>query len=186
MPTEVPRAIEQLVRAAAAADVQPAEWLGVMTTATGVAPAAASADGRLTLGLPGLAKGSSRRLANHLFWWPAGLPAEKLVGVVSSRLSRKLEHWSAWFLGLRALCAAVDSEQERLVIATETTTGRFAARSAELFGVPTLRLEVASGGTLESWWKTVADPDGLSEQDQQLFVSPPIARRPTALRFAMW
>lgn len=48
-----------------------------------------------------------RRPDIRLVWWPEGPPPGRLIGVVSSRLGRRLDARPAWFNALRSVCRAV-------------------------------------------------------------------------------
>jgi hypothetical protein len=98
---------------------------------------------RLTRGLPGAGdKPFDQWLGSRLAWWPAGLPAGRTVGVVSSRLGRDLETRRRWFTALRAACMNLDHQRDVLVTARSISTQKFVQRAGALFGVRVLELDV--------------------------------------------
>ena len=89
------------------------------------------------LNQPALAAWVGPRLA----WWPRGVPPGRRVGLVSSRLGRKLENQQSWFTVLRAACAKLDPDVDLLLATEMTTTSRFVQRCAVLFGLGLLCIE---------------------------------------------
>jgi hypothetical protein len=116
---------------------------------------------RFTLGLPSAGDASKCWLGERLAWWSRGIPAQRRVALVSSRLGRALDAQPAWFAALRAACAELVREEELLLAAPLTATARFVERCAKLFGLPLLRVEVPRNDAtpLGQWFRKIQDFD---------------------------
>ena len=91
-------------------------------------------------------------IGERLVWWPRGVPQGQRVGVVSSRLGRKLDRLQTWFAALRDTCQQLDPDHAVLITAEKTTTFPFLARCSELFRIPLLRFELPGPRqTVASW-----------------------------------
>lgn len=107
------------------------------------------AQGVLSVGWPGNVCDCPR---SYLTWSRAPLPIQKTTAIVSSRLGRKLDRRDALFAVLRVALAQLDPRHQVLLTARGTTTHRFLKRASELFGIPSLDVEVAEPRqTLEQW-----------------------------------
>ena len=103
---------------------------------------------RFTLGLSYGSCKSDQCLA----FWPDGIPAGQRIGLISSRLGRKLDTQKTWFSVLRTACAKLDAE-DILVTSPSTSTARFVDRCAELFGIKRLTINLPRKDTrsLSEW-----------------------------------
>ena len=89
----------------------------------------------LTSGLPWLSPECSLRwLGPRIFFWPQGIPAQRRVSIVSSRLRQRLDEESWWFDLLRTAVLRTDPTLDLLCVVAGTTSHRFVCRAAELFG----------------------------------------------------
>jgi len=105
-------------------------------------------------------------LGPRLVWYPRGNPAGRRIGLVSSRLGRRLDNQHAWFTVFRAVCGKLDRRRDVLLTASATTAERFVARAAELFEVRVLSLQLhRPSETIAQWLKRMRrdkdDPSGL-------------------------
>ena len=99
----------------------------------------------LTLGLPWLSeKCSLRWLGPRMFFWPQGIPAQRRVSIISSRLKQRLDQESWWFDLLRTAVLRTDPTLDLLCVVTETASRRFVCRAAELFGRSVLEFHLDS------------------------------------------
>lgn len=96
----------------------------------------------LTLGFPwaGL-QDSADWLGRRLIWWPTGVPPLRRVGIVSSRLGRRLDKHLRWFDLLRTAVVRVDPAAECLCVATGTAVAAAVIQAAQLLGRPLLTLQ---------------------------------------------
>lgn len=115
---------------------------------------------RLTLGLPGSARTACQKwIGPRLAWWPRGIPEGRRVGLVSSRLGRKLDFRKPWFDLLRSVCARTQTLDSLLVTAGGTTTARYLERAADLFGVRVLSIQIRENREVEQWIESVFNTD---------------------------
>ncbi len=99
----------------------------------------------LTLGLPWLsAECSLRWLGPRIFFWPQGIPAQRRVSIVSSRLKQRLDEESWWFDLLRTAVLRTDPTLDLLCVVAETASHRFVCRAVELFGRSVLEFHLDS------------------------------------------
>lgn len=118
---------------------------------------------------------------DRLAFWARGIPQEKLVGIFSSRLTRRLDRHRGWFAALRTACLRIDSRRERLLAVATTTTARFVERCAALFGLPLLTVEVAEESDPAVWCRRVMQehetesPWPTTAACDRLLLSPPLA-----------
>jgi hypothetical protein len=125
----------------------------------------------------------ARWLGPRLAWWPRGVPQGRRVGLISSRLGRKLDCQQAWFKVLRTACAQIDPQKDVLLTAASTTTARFIERCASLFGLRLLRVDLAADDMpLAKWFLRVRDqqPAETTDWRSEVFLSPPLAPLETA------
>ncbi|MEL7496924.1 MAG: abortive infection system antitoxin AbiGi family protein [Planctomycetota bacterium] len=66
------------------------------------------------------------------------------VGVLSSRLGKKLDQYDNWFDALRTLAIQASHSEAALITANGVTTDRFVGRLAELFELPVVTLQSRS------------------------------------------
>jgi hypothetical protein len=108
-----------------------------------------------TLGLPWVEPSVNRDwIGTRLIWWPNGVPEFRRVSIVSSRLGRRLDLQRRWFDLLRTCVLRLDAETEGVVAVESTAAAAFVLRTAELFGVPALRIQPphdAAAPTLQAW-----------------------------------
>lgn len=133
---------------------------------------------RLTWGVPGDdCKPIIPWLGKRLAWWPAGIPAGRRVGLVSSRLGRDLESRARWFAALRTACMHLEHRHDLVVTARSISTQKFVRRGGELFGLRVLELEVAdrSAEDPSRWGRKLlqADPE-LDDRSLRLHLSPAV------------
>ena len=133
---------------------------------------------RLTWGIPGDGnKPIDPWLGQRLAWWPAGIPAGRMVGLISSRLGRELEARQRWFAALRTACMHLDHRHDLLVTARSISTQKYVQRAGELFGVRVLELEVAdrSSGDPSRWGRSLLETDPeTTDPSLRLQLSPPL------------
>ena len=79
--------------------------------------------------------------AKGIGWFPQGLPAGQSVHLASSRLSRQLEAFPAWFDALRTFAINVNPNDAFLLTAEGTTSDRWVARIGDLFDIPVVRVK---------------------------------------------
>lgn len=131
---------------------------------------------RLTAAPPDMPPAIAERwFGPRLAFWPTGIPSAKRVGLASSRLGRRLESRSAWFMKLRAVCATVDPHRELLLTSLATTTDRFLERAAELFGVRLLRVRLSDKLSATQWGRRIVKHEAAgSHLVDEVLVSPPL------------
>ena len=118
----------------------------------------------------------------RLLIWPRGKPAgdRRLVGLVASRLGRKLDERDDWFRRLRLACAAAQRENAAFVTAQDSAGYEFISRSAELFGIPVVRIVSNERVSAARWLEWVIDQcDETSESNDvwPVFVSPRVTSK---------
>jgi hypothetical protein len=121
---------------------------------------------RLTCGIPGVAdKPWETWLGARLAWWPEGVPDGHMVGLISSRLGRDLEHRRPWFTALRAACMNLEHRQDVLVTARSISTHAFVRRAGELFGLRVLELDFGDRSCQEvgRWGRQLLDANAEAE-----------------------
>jgi len=84
----------------------------------------------LTYGVEGCGFPLGAWIGDRFIWWPRGFPRGRLVGLMSSRLPRRLDTQSDWIAALRAACVELNPQTDVLVCALSTTTARFVRRAA--------------------------------------------------------
>jgi hypothetical protein len=114
--------------------------------------------------------------STRLLIWPFGKPTreQRLVGIVSSRLGRKLDEKTFWFQRLRWACSAAQREGAVIVTAKESAGFEFISRSAELFDLSLIQIVSNDRVNHAHWFVRVAQQ--TSELDAArclpVFVSP--------------
>ncbi len=134
---------------------------------------------QLTLGVPGAtAAGVAGWFGNRLAWWPQGVPAGRRVALVSSRLGRSPDTEKAWFTVLRAACGKIDRHREILLTTERTSTARYVERSAALFGLRILRVNLPKVDDLPAakWLLPLTSEPPANENDNwwECHLSPPL------------
>lgn len=115
---------------------------------------------------------AERRIHRFMFW-PRGVVRGRRIGLVSSRLGRRLEARTAWFDALRTTCARLDARNNVLVTAGATTTDPYIRRCGELFGLRILKLQMPScSQSLAAWFEQLVFSDSPGDQTDCVFVSP--------------
>lgn len=132
---------------------------------------------RLTAAPPGMPRGvADRWFGARLAFWPTGIPSGKRVGLASSRLGRRLEARGEWFTRLRAVCGAIDPQNEVLLTSDSSTTDRFLDRAAELFGVRVLRARIDDTQAPVRWGRRIRQyPIQAKRLVEEVLVSPPLS-----------
>lgn len=156
----VPQAVRQLERRAAVRS-------GVLTVGLGRQPAEVE----------------QRWIGRRLVWWADGVPVGRWVGLVSSRLGRRLEERPAWFAALRECCRGLADDQW-LVVGRGTTPERFVLRCAELWErrAVVICADDESGGKRDSdaawaaWLRRVRQAAADRSRAARVFVSPELTR----------
>lgn len=98
-----------------------------------------------TWGVPGVPPPVAETwIGSRLVWWPRGIPTRDRVGIVSSRLGRRVDLRPTWFAALRAVCRSLDPARHLLVTAKGVTTDPYLRRCSRLFQLPLLVLEPGS------------------------------------------
>ena len=96
-------------------------------------------------GLPWLTPECSLRwLGQRVVYWPNGIPQQRRISVVSSRLRERLDLESWWFELLRTTALQCDPATEALCAVSDSTAFEAAVRASELFGRPLIRFHVPS------------------------------------------
>ena len=85
--------------------------------------------------------GQTSDVAMGIGWCPQGLPTGQSVHLASSRLSRQLETFPAWFDALRTFAINVNPDDAFLMTAEGTTSDPWAARIGDLFDIPVVRVK---------------------------------------------
>lgn len=133
---------------------------------------------QLTRGVPHAdAAAVERWLGPRLVWWPHGVPPGRRLGLVSSRLGRRLGERRSWFTALRITCTEMDRQRDVLLTATATTTARFLERAGDLFGIRLIRLEAPLAGETPMRWLQRfrrARSKGACRSYCPAFLSPPL------------
>jgi len=93
-------------------------------------------------------------LGTRLVWWPHGVPAGGSVGIVSSRLGRRLDERKTWFRALRVVCERLDPKHHVLLTATATAAAKIVEQAAGLFGLPLILVTVPEADIRPSDWLT--------------------------------
>ena len=133
---------------------------------------------KLTIGIPGSCSDAvTDWLGRRLAWWPHGIPEGKRIGLVSSRLGRKLDSRNEWFAALRAACTYTDPRSEILLTAATTAAARFVERCACLFGLRVLRISIEDDtDTFAQWGRRILDLESSDPTDAlaEVVLSPPL------------
>ncbi|MCA9125173.1 MAG: hypothetical protein H6822_36400 [Planctomycetaceae bacterium] len=114
-------------------------------------------------------------LGDRLVWWPHGRPDRRLVGIVSSRLGRRLDKQVAWLSVFRAACSKINRDHDVLLTAASTTPEQFVQRAAELFGVQVvLMICPREAEKIPAWFNRVIHQQRLVRRTNVFpgFVSP--------------
>ena len=137
---------------------------------------------RLTWSVPGVdAARTAAWLGSRLAWWPGGVPDDRRVGIVSSRLGQDLDRHQAWFAVLRTACMRLDPRRDLLVTAGQTAAQRFVQRCGRLFGLPVLTVEVdRDDGSWKDWGRRVRDSLPQTEPREPEAPASGIRRHPFA------
>ncbi len=99
----------------------------------------------LTFGWPGLSERPfAAWISPRLLWWPRAVPEGRKVAWLSSRIGRAIDQRDDWFAVLRTAAAKLDPRHDLLLTSPHTTTDRFLARAACLFGLRWLRIVLPS------------------------------------------
>lgn len=139
-----------------------------------------------TIGLPWLTIETSRNWIGHrILFWPRGVPPQRRIGVVSSRLGRQWDRHPRWFDLMRTAVLQIDGDRECLCVVTETDVAKVSLRAAQLFQKPCLSFQISSAPLLQqpaeilNWLRDIsANPDAENPMDRFMVpvaVSPPIA-----------
>ncbi len=134
---------------------------------------------RLTWGVPGLDRVQTAEwFGCRLAWWPGGMPSQRRIGFVSSRLGQDLDRRTSWFAVLRTACVQLDPRRDVLITAGRTAAQRFVRRCGQLFALPTLDIEVGREGRDDNWqtWgrRVVESLERLPTTPDRVLLSPPI------------
>lgn len=118
----------------------------------------------ISTGLPWLTPECSARWIGHrLVYWPNGIPQQRRIGVVSSRLRERLDLETWWFDLLRTTVLRCDPEAEALCTVSDSTAFEVTTRASELFGRPLLRFDVPTHDSalaeteIDEWLISVAE-----------------------------
>ena len=131
-------------------------------------------------GLPWLSETCSLRwVGDCWFCFLQGIPSQRMISIVSSRLRQRLDLEKWWFDLLRTLILQCDADAETLVVATGTAPYEASKRAAQLFGKSMIRFEASTESSvsdsefLRPWvkfcWQQIID----SQEDQR---DPPVFR----------
>ena len=117
---------------------------------------------------------SSSWIGTRLIAWPAALRERRLVGVVSSRIGRRLDQHPEWFAALRSLCDNLNTH-DLILSAENTTTGRFLDRCQRLWHIPVARLQLSSATmSIHQWFDQLSRTPAETSDGSQLLLSPPL------------
>ncbi|MCA9010255.1 MAG: hypothetical protein KDB01_10940, partial [Planctomycetaceae bacterium] len=138
----------------------------------------------VSLGLPWLSADCSLRWTGaRYFFWPQGVPPQRRVSIISSRLKQRLDEESWWFDLLRTATLRLDPAVDLLCAVYDTSPCRYVCRAAELFGRPLLEFHVDSNErsadqeAITAWMRDVTAQAALNSDDSHA-VSGPIAEPP--------
>lgn len=110
---------------------------------TGAKAGRSSAGPVVSLGLPWLsAECSSRWIGLRYFFWPQGIPQQRRVSIISSRLKQRLDEESWWFDLLRTATLRSDPTSDLLCAVAGTAAHRYVRRASSLFGRSVLDFHV--------------------------------------------
>ena len=142
--------------------------------------ASAKLGARLTVGAGACRLGRIGWIGERLIWWPQDLPNGRLVGVVSSRLPRRLDTEADWIAALRSVCFDLDPATDVLLCAPATTTARFVERLAVHLGLQLLVLNEPKTKSIGRWLAAMqrADPSIERVGKANGFLSPVLSRAP--------
>jgi len=90
----------------------------------------------------------------RLFFWPRGVPSQRRVSIISSRLKQRLDEESWWFGLLRTAILRSDPAADLFCTVTGTAAHPYVCRAAMLFGRSVLEFHVDSR-------ERCADHDGM-------------------------
>ena len=105
---------------------------------------------RLTVGIAGGSRFTTW-IGDRFIWWPRAVPRGRLVGLVSSRLPRRLDTQTDWIAALRAACVELNPASDVLLCAPSTTTGRFIKRFAVHSRLQLLVLHEPRTTSIDGW-----------------------------------
>jgi hypothetical protein len=105
---------------------------------------------------------------DRVLFWPFGKPAAncQLIGLVTSRIGRKLDEKDEWFQRLRLACGVARQQQTVVVTAEDAAAYEFISRSAELFRIATVRVIQSERISVARWF------DWAVEQSSRFGVKP--------------
>ena len=111
----------------------------------GVKAVRGSVEPVVSLGLPWLsAECSLRWIGSRCFFWPQGIPQQRRVSIISSRLKQRLDEESWWFDLLRTAILRSDPTSDLLCAVAGTAAHRYVRRASSLFGRSVLDFHVDS------------------------------------------
>lgn len=118
-------------------------------------------------------------MGRRLIWWPCGVPQGRRVGIVSSRLGNLSALSTAWYAGLRTICATMRAEGQVLVTGEGTALAELLMRCSRLFQIPLLLFDVARPAwSFERWlvecmqWRAAESEPPVAQWPA--LVSPPL------------
>lgn len=110
----------------------------------------------------------------RLGWWPGNCSHRRLVGVVSSRLSRDVGSHPEWFDLLRTLFCRLSAESTTLLTVAGTTAHRFVAHGAKLFDFQCLEVTEAVA--------SIREFGDLGSAASQVVLSKPLLDEPSEFK----
>lgn len=109
--------------------------------------------GGLSFGWP---HSQSPRDQKFFVWFPESCVSRCTTSIISSRLGRELAGKHSVFRVLRSAVAQLDPRKQSVISAEKTTLARYVQRACELYGVPVVRVAVAtSHQSLFNWAREV-------------------------------
>ena len=110
---------------------------------TGVKAGRSTNGPTVTLGLPWFSPECCLRwIGPRFFFWPRGVPSQRRVSIISSRLKERLDEEKWWFGLLRTAILRSDPASDLFCAATGTAAHAYVCRAAMLFGRSVLEFHV--------------------------------------------
>ena len=95
----------------------------------------------------------------------------QFVAYFSSRLGTKLDEQDIWFDALRTLILTASVRDETLLACSDTTSGKFCRRAAQLFGKTSYEVRVSARKSIVHWLRKTLE----AGTNDTIFVSPRIS-----------
>ncbi len=129
--------------------------------------------------IPGMSESETCRwIGRRLLFWRRGIPPGPRLGIVSSRLGRRLHEKPNWFRMLRAAADHAAADDSSLVVAPETAAAPFVRKCAERFGLRTIPVHISERPSLEEWIEELEQLESPEPMAYPVSVSPGLGPEP--------